>query len=236
MSNPYFQFKKFRVEQDQCAMKVTTDACIQGAWTSIPPDTNSVLDIGAGTGLLSLMLAQRDTEIRIDAIEIDENAAIQAKSNIQSSPWHNRINLIHGDAKKYTSAYLYDLIICNPPFFINSLLGKNEHENHAKHNLVLTLENLITIIANLLTQNGCASILLPFEENKQWLNLCKNSGFFEIKRLEIKHNKDQNAKRIISIISRICTEPIIETLVITANHSGYTPEFIQLLKDFYLHL
>src|SRR5205085_2984467 len=122
-SNSYFQFKQFRVQQEATAMKVSTDACIQGAWTPIEPFVKNVLDIGTGTGLLSLMVAQRNNHILIDAIELDENAAQQATENIHASPWGDRINIVNGDIRNYTFNRQYDLIICNPPFFQNSLLG-----------------------------------------------------------------------------------------------------------------
>ncbi|MGN6568280.1 MAG: tRNA1(Val) (adenine(37)-N6)-methyltransferase, partial [Flavipsychrobacter sp.] len=143
MSNQYFQFKQFRIEQDKCAMKVSTDACIQGAWTPIHDHVRHVLDIGTGTGLLSLMLAQRDPRMHIDAVELDEQAATQAKENIVSSPFSERIDIIHGDAKEYQANQQYDLIICNPPFFQNSLLGDNSKRNTARHTLSFSYEDLL---------------------------------------------------------------------------------------------
>src|SRR4051812_8170670 len=117
MSNSYFQFKRFRIDQGSCAMKVTTDACIQGAWCPISPDVKAVLDIGAGTGLLSLMLAQRNDDICIDAIEYDKDAAIQAAGNVLASGWRDRISILYADVRDHRFARRYDLIISNPPFF-----------------------------------------------------------------------------------------------------------------------
>eukprot|EP01136_Pigoraptor_vietnamica_P012822 Opistho-1_new@53158 len=117
MSNHYFQFKQFTIHQDKCAMKVSTDACIQGAWTPIANDVVHVLDIGTGTGLLSLMLAQRNSNIHIDAIELDADAARQAQENISASPWADRVDVMQGDVTAYQFAKQYDMVICNPPFF-----------------------------------------------------------------------------------------------------------------------
>src|SRR5262245_25570320 len=123
MSNTFFQFKQFRIEQDKCAMKVSTDACIQGAWTPIEENVRNVLDIGTGTGLLSLMLAQRKPGIRIEAIEIEEQAYKQAAENVAYSPWAEQIHVIPGDVRNDSLNRKFDLIVCNPPFFQNSLLG-----------------------------------------------------------------------------------------------------------------
>lgn len=133
MSNSYFQFKQFRVEQDRCAMKVTTDACIQGAWTPVLPSVKNVLDVGTGTGILALMLAQKNSEITVDAIEVDKDAAGQARANVAGSPWRERINILEGDVRNYPFDKRYDLIITNPPFFSNSLLGDDVNKNLARH-------------------------------------------------------------------------------------------------------
>src|SRR5688500_11779251 len=129
MANQYFQFKQFSIQQDRCAMKVSTDACIQGAWTPIADNVKDVLDIGAGTGLLSLMLAQRNYDIRIDAVELDVEAAQQAKENVASSPWKDRVEVIQADVTQHSFTKLYDMVICNPPFFNNSLLGDTDTRN-----------------------------------------------------------------------------------------------------------
>src|SRR2546421_11557996 len=119
MSNSFFQFKQFRIDQDRCAMKVTTDACILSAWAPIPPAGN-FLDIGTGTGLLALMMAQRSAGI-IDAIELHEESFLRAKENVEASRWRDRIHIIHSDAKLFRPNKKYDFIICNPPFFQNQL-------------------------------------------------------------------------------------------------------------------
>src|SRR5215831_18097201 len=140
MSNAFFQFKQFRVDQDRSAMKVTTDACILGA--SIPvPVYGKILDVGAGTGLLSLMMAQR-TQCDIDGVEVDEESYRQAHENFQNSPWSDRLKIVHDDFKKFNPDYKYDLVITNPPFYENSYRSANPALNAAKHNDRLPFKDL----------------------------------------------------------------------------------------------
>jgi tRNA1Val (adenine37-N6)-methyltransferase len=145
MANSYFDFKQFRIEQGNCGMKVSTDACIQGAWTPVPHGACRILDAGAGTGLLSLMLAQRAPEVMIDALEIDEAAAIQAGENISASAFADRIHIHHQDVRSFQPEDQYDLIICNPPFFINSLNSPEAARNLARHNHTLQQKDLLDL-------------------------------------------------------------------------------------------
>ena len=237
MSNPYFQFKQFRVEQERCAMKVTTDACIQGAWTPVLPGVKRVLDIGTGTGLLSLMLAQREPGIIIDAIEYDPDASGQAVANIAASPWKNRINVIEGDVLNYSFPVKYDLIISNPPFFNNSLLSDDVDKNRARHTVSLTNKNLLKVINENLTEGGYASVLLPYPEYVQWKSLLDENGWFEFERLCVCHRPGALIKRVVCLFSKKEAQGINEqTLIIQNGQHQYTPVFIDLLAPFYLDL
>src|SRR5258705_6346666 len=151
MANSYFKFKQFTIHQDRCAMKVTTDACLFGAWVAIEAgilesEDGSILDIGAGTGLLSLMLAQK-TNVSIDSVEIDEAAAKQARENADASPWKERIFVMPGDAKymAYTLCKNFDIIISNPPFYENELASPDHHKNIAHHDGGLLLDELLQV-------------------------------------------------------------------------------------------
>ena len=237
MANSYFQFKQFRIDQDRCAMKVTTDACIQGAWTPVLPAVKRVLDIGSGTGLLSLMLAQRATGIILDAIEFDTQAATQTFENISSSPWRSRINAIECDVRGFVSAHKYDLIICNPPFFNNSLLGDKESRNIARHTLSLTHEELIKAISINMTDDGYCSILLPNAEYNHWCELANDALFHEVGRLSVSHSPDSPVKRVVSLFSKKAASVITENeLAIKDADNSYTGAFIDLLSPFYLDL
>jgi tRNA1Val (adenine37-N6)-methyltransferase len=235
MSNDYFQFKQFLVKQGGAAMKVSTDACIQGAWTPIKPGVKTVLDIGTGTGLLSLMLAQRSNDIDIEAIEIDKNAAEQAAENIDASPWSDRISIIHGDVKTVMPGKRYDLIICNPPFFQNSLLGDTEERNIARHTLSLSYRDLLEVVKQHLEPSGYASVLLPVSENEIWESMLAAEGMKVFRRLLVKPRKDMQPNRVISLCSYKAEMQQPSELVIY-DESGYTPEFRELLAPFYLKL
>jgi len=236
MSNDYFQFKQFRIEQDACAMKVTTDACIQGAWTPILPGVERVLDIGMGTGLLSLMLAQRNKQLLIDAIELDSNAVKQAAENIATSPWADRISVWEGDACNYAFPHKYDMVICNPPFFNNSLLGNAGQKNMARHTISLTQKYLLDILANNLAEGGYASILLPQPEYRLWNELITQNGWAEIARLNISHTQDAAVKRVVSLCSRKAINELREKSLVIKDGTNYTAAFTELLSPFYLNL
>ena len=236
MSNSYFRFKQFMIEQERCAMKVTTDACIQGAWTPVLPGVKRVLDIGAGTGLLSLMLAQRNTDIFIDAIEFDHEAAGQARDNVNSSLWKERINIIEGDVRNYLSSHKFDLIITNPPFFSSSLLSDEAKKNMARHNLSLTYADLLKAIEDNLAADGYVSILLPYSEYLIWRSLCEKIDWFEIGKLSVMHRPEAGVKRVVGLFSKKKSFLNEQTLIIQDDEDKYSPEFTRLLSPFYLAL
>ncbi len=233
MSNTYFQFRQFTIAQDRCAMKVSTDACIQGAYTPVTKMTRRVLDIGAGTGLLSLMVAQRADNAMIDAVELDADAAAQAKENIGNSPFALSVSVVQGNINTYTASSGYDLIICNPPFFINSLLGDTAGRNMARHSITLTFVELLTAIKRLLNSDGHASVLLPALEQQQWESLLEKNDFYIHSRLFIKPYAGQAANRVVSIFG-LQDIPCTDTeLVIYRSPNSYTDAAIQLLSPFY---
>ena len=236
MANNYFQFKQFKVEQDRCAMKVTTDACIQGAWTPVLPGVKRVLDIGAGTGLLSLMLAQRNADIAVDAIEFDKDACAQARDNATASPWTDLVNIIEGDVRTYDFSHKYDLIISNPPFFNNSLLGDTAAKNNARHTLSLSYTDLLNVMAGSLNDDGYVSILLPATEYGQWSDLMQENGWGEFERLSISHRPGAAVKRIVGLFHKKDVAGASKALLtIQGDDNNYTPAFIDLLAPFYLN-
>ena len=218
-------------------MKVTTDACIQGAWTPILPGTKRVLDIGAGTGLLSLMLAQRNEDVIIDGIEFDKDASAQAKENINASPWNDRIKILEGDARNYASPYKYDLIISNPPFFNNSLLSDKESKNMARHTLSLSYSDLFKILETKLAENGYASIMLPHTEYREWKELLTQNGWFESGKLSVSNSPNVPVKRVVGLFGKKRVATInAQDLMIRDNENNYTTAFVDLLSPFYLNL
>ena len=218
-------------------MKVSTDACLQGAWAPVGVNSKSVLDIGAGSGLLSLMIAQRFNEVKIDAVEIDENAAAQANENVQSSPFADRINVIRSDVNSWSNSKKYDFIICNPPFFIDSLKGPEAARNNARHNISLSQRDLVAILKKYLDANGRACFLWPSAEHQQWENELKTVGLYLYQLLLVKDNEAAKVKRIISTCGFVKPYSIIEAELIIKNRDGsYTDDFNALLQAFYLKL
>ncbi len=229
--------KQMRIEQADCAMKVSTDACIQGAWTPILPNVKTVLDIGTGTGLLSLMLAQRVAGLEIDALEIDSHAAAQARLNVSDSPFSKQINIVHADAKKWEASKKYDLIISNPPFFTKSLKGDNVQRNAARHNDDLSQDDLCKMIFENLSDTGYASVLLPVSEKENWLKIATQSGLFQNACLSVQPYETSKANRNIWICSKLSSETCSENKLIIYKSPGiHTAVFIELLHPFYLNL
>ena len=238
MSNSWFQFKEFRVDQGECAMKVTTDACIFGAWVQVNANIKRILDIGAGTGLLSLMLAQKcREEVVIDGVELDKAAAEQAEKNVSGSPWPQAVTIVNTDIRQFEAAYKYDLIISNPPFFISSLLSDDALKNQARHTLSLTYSELLDSIDRNLADGGEVAIILPMEESTIWRGLCAGRQYHPYKVLNVKHRADAVVKRVLLLMKKgQASQPVEDTLIIQHSDGTYTPEFIELLGPYYLNL
>ncbi len=220
-------------------MKVCTDACLFGAWVAEKITTKEIapqkiLDIGTGTGLLSLMLAQK-TNCPIDTIEINNDAFEQASSNVAQSPWENKITLIHDDITQFDAKQQYDFIICNPPFFENQLKSNKEDRNVAMHATSLSFENLLQAIKNNLSENGMAALLLPYDKISFFESKLASAPLFVVKRLNVSHSPHHDFFRSILLIAPIMMEEKISQIAIKDVGSHYTKEFTQLLKDYYLH-
>lgn len=240
MPNNYFQFKQFKINQDKCSMKVCTDACIFGAWISNAVMSDelrvaSCLDIGAGTGLLSLMIAQKNS-FEIDAIEIELNAFEQAKENFKNSPWSDRLKIFNADAKEFIATKKYDFIISNPPFFENDLLSVKENSNIAKHNAGLTLSDLLSVIKNNISVQGEFVVLLPYHRTGYFEKLAEENKFHLNKKLLIKQAPKHNYFRSILLFSKKKTTVGVSELIIKNAERNYTSKFTMLLQDYYLNL
>lgn len=247
MGNSYFKFKQFTVHQQGSAMKVCTDACIQGAFTALHAGSAArVLDIGAGTGLLSLMLAQqmaadvndgadpaKQAPVQIDAIELNAAAAMQARENFAASPWKDRLQLIEADIRHYHPPTQYPFIITNPPFFENDLKSPDHQRNAAMHAVSLDYEALLEAIRRLLTPDGRFSVLLPYEGFQRFRKLASDFVLQEL--LEVRQTPAHGYFRAVGIFGK-SGELHREELTIYDDQRQYTPAFIQLLKPYYLYL
>lgn len=218
-------------------MKVCTDSCLFGAWIaeqSKEKANERVLDIGAGTGLLSLMYAQK-SDSKIDAIEIDVDAATQAKENINASSWKNKINVINESLLNFQPAYSYDFIFSNPPFFEDDLISANEQKNRAKHNTSLTLKDLISFISNHLKSDGAGALLIPYHR-LDYLKSLLNESDFHIQNLTlVKQTVKHTYFRAMVLFSNNNVIKDDDDIIIHEDDRKYTQEFINLLKDYYLN-
>ena len=233
----YFAFRQFTIHQERCAMKVSTDACIQGAWLPLDNGIRRVLDVGTGTGLLSLMLAQRGAQLIIDAIEIEPAAVVQATQNVQASPFAPQIKVIEADARIFEPSFLYDLIVCNPPFFSQDLTGPDAARNAVRHDALLSAADIISLAGRALQPTGRLCIMWPPRRMEAWEALMRNAGFHNHAMLTVRNKEGARASSIISLWGRytaaFCRD---ETLIIRVPDGSYTADFIHLLQDFYLRL
>lgn len=240
MANHYFRFKQFTVYQDACAMKVCTDACIQGAYTarylSAQP-VQRIMDLGAGTGLLGLMLAQELPAAAITAVELDSAAATQAAANITATPWAERMQVLEADARELPITNLYDFIITNPPFYEGDLKSNNQLRNQAMHATTLDYTALLKVIADHLTREGTFSILLPVRPFADFLTLAAAAGFYAQKILRVSQSVHHDHFRSVGIFSRREGMADVQDMAIReAGNTTYTPAFIDLLRPYYLYL
>ena len=234
-----FQFKKFTLDQDRCAMKIGTDSVLLGAWTPIENNPNSILDIGTGTGIIALMLAQRSSANQIDAFEIDENAFEQATDNFENSPWNERLFCFHAALDEFVEEPEdeYDLIVSNPPFYNEDYKSNDEQRDLARFQDAMPFENLIEAAALLLSENGIFSVIIPFKEEEKFLALAKEHELFPIKITRVKGTPTTEIIRSLLAFSRNeITDFHIDELVIETARHIYTPEYIELTKDFYLKM
>lgn len=232
MANTHFAFKQFTIHQDQTAMKVTTDACILGAYTNAR-EAKNILDIGTGTGLLALMLAQK-YNTKIDAVELEENAYNQAVFNVNESIFKDKITVYHTSIQEFVTIHLYDLIISNPPFFQNHLKSETLARNNSIHTDSLSFKDLLHSILRLLSLNGIFVVLLPAYESSVFEQLSISTGLYPQKKLTIRHRKDTKILRIITTFGRTNKEIISKELSINNPDESYSPDFQALLKDYYL--
>ncbi len=211
-------------------MKVGTDGVLLGAWAQWPSCCKRILDIGTGTGLVALMLAQRCGEAAIDAIEIDDSSLLDAQVNAVQSPWKERLHFYLGRIQDYAtrSAHLYDLIVSNPPFFKAGVA-----RNSARHTLMLSHEELVDAVVRLLTPKGYFCLILPFQEGRDFIALAKSKGLWLCKTTEVSSTTNKPPHRLLMQFGREQCSCVQNKLHISNNQS-YSPDFIGLTKDFYL--
>jgi tRNA1Val (adenine37-N6)-methyltransferase len=235
--NNYFQFKQFRINQEKSAMKVNTDGVLLGAWTNLD-GAKTVLDIGAGTGLISLMIAQRSEAI-ITGIEIEKNAAYEASQNVQNSKWSNRVSIRHISFQDFnsTTQNKFDVIVSNPPFFSNSVKNTNPHLSIARHNHLLPFEDIIDGAIKLLGENGSLSLILPSDSANELIEKAFHKNLFINRLTEVKPFPDRVLNRCLLEFGK--EQHVLQKTQISVfneTRKDYSDEFKTLARDFYLKL
>ena len=228
-----FQFRQFTIRQDQCAQKVSEVACVFGAWIRLQDSCSRVLDIGSGSGLLTLMLAQR-YPVRIDAIELETATAIQCKENCMASPFADRIQVIHGDVLHYQAANQYDAIICNPPFFEKQLQTPDPLRKTAQHATRLTLNALLDKASMLLSDTGKLFLLFPFDRHQALLTAAAKAGFYLSCQCHLRHSIQHPCKVCMYVFSKQKEVFSDGDICMHEADASYTTEMKNLLEMYYL--
>ena len=237
MSKP-FQFKQFTIHQDRCAMKVGTDGVLLGAWTSLDQRPETILDIGAGTGLIALQLAQRSVAETIDAIELDEAAYEQCVANFEGSPWSDRLFCYHAGFDEFVDEIeeQYDLIVSNPPFYSEEVGSGDVSRDQARQNSSLPFDELVEGVAKLLSDHGRFSVIVPFKEEWNMLDLANRSRLYPQRITRVKGNASVEYKRSLMEFGFKKVEVIEDELIIEKERHQYTEEYIKLTEAFYLKM
>ena len=236
MSNDYFRFKQFTINQERCAMKVGTDGCLLGAWADLGPGRR-ILDVGCGSGLIAIMAAQRCAEARITGIELDEDAASQARENAAASPWSERIEIVHKDFLQYVPEKKFDTILSNPPYFTNSMKCPNDKRSKARHDDSLASGDLLTHACRLLLDGGKLSVVIPAEQSDTWSEQAQGVGL-HLTRITFIHTRTTAApKRVLMEFTKGDSTTLSKRDFILEDEPGkYSEEATTLLQPFYLKL
>ena len=236
MDASFFQFQQFAVRQRDSAMKIGTDGVLLGAWSEIDPSAKRVLDIGTGTGLISLMLAQRYPEITIDAIELDQAAAAEANFNFAQSPWAKRLNCAANSLQDFREVPLiiYDHIICNPPFYQGTYAIKDAGRDQARNHAFLPLTELFAGIGQLLSAHGSCSVILPIEHKEMATHEAQKNGLYLSRFTAVKGNEAAPVKRALLSFSRLATRCESSALTLEIARHQRTKAHQELVADFYL--
>lgn len=240
MSENAFQFKEFKIVQDRCAMKIGTDGVLLGAWASLKHNPNSILDIGTGTGLIALMLAQRSPALLIDALEIDEDAYEQAVENFEQSNWGDRLFCYHAAFDEFVEEMQdeekYELIIANPPFHTEDYLSDSANRNKARFTEALPFLELIEGVSKLLHPGGKFITIIPYKEESNFIALAVQFGLFPQEITWVRGNETSGIKRSLLSFSFREIQPKENELTIEISRHNYTEAYKKLVKDFYLKL
>lgn len=235
MANGYFRFKQFTVHQQHCAMKVGTDGTLLGAWALATEGSCRIFDIGTGTGLIALMMAQRYPKAQVTAIDIDDGAVRQAKENVSASPFADRINVMKADVLTFKEEEKYDSIVCNPPFFEDSLICPDPQRTEARHTVSLDYRQLMEATFRLLKDDGCFSLIIPFDCRERLESEAHLKGFFLSRVCSIQTTPLKTPKRyMIEFTKQPVSEVITENGILCISPYERSPWYQQLTNEFYI--
>ena len=233
MGNSWFEFQQFRIQQDRCAMKVSTDAVLLGSVSHAKNPIN-ILDIGTGTGVIALMLAQRFPDARITAVEVDQEAAEQAKENFRESPFADRIALHFGRIQDFTEENRFDLVVSNPPFFPDHLKSPDPQRNRALHTDELSFSDLVDKVSSLLADQGVFWVILPPRQLLDLISLAAKTGLQPFFLMSIKDSQSKPIYREICGFSRWTSSKTESILSLKDEHGAYSEAYSKLLSGFLL--
>ncbi len=236
-----FRFKEFTIHQDKSAMKIGTDAVLLGAWCSINHYPDTVLDVGSGTGIIGLMLAQRTNAMTVDAVEIDEAAYEQTVENFEQSDWGDRLFCYNASFQEFAQELseeedVYELIVANPPFYTDTYETENDSRNKARFTSSLSFQDLLIGVKSILAENGLFSVIIPCKEEANFVALAEEIGLFLNRVCRVKGNEKSEIVRSLLEFSFITKDVQEEQLVIEKERHQYTDAYIELTKDFYLKM
>ena len=234
MANPYFQFKQFTIRHDRCAMKVGTDGVLLGAWAPVKEGMR-VLDVGAGSGLIALMLAQRGAASVI-AVELDEDAAAQAAENVAESPFADRVEVVQSDILHFQPEQCFDLIVSNPPYFDLSLQSPDKQRTLARHTDSLSYDDLLSVSARLLNDGGLISLVVPVDVEQKLDAIAQSTALLTVRKTFVIPKPGAAPKRLLVSYSNVERELQQDELLVELARHHYSEEFISLTKAFYLKM
>lgn len=235
MANPYFRFKQFTIRHDRCAMKVGTDGVLLGAWSNVS-GAKRILDVGTGTGLVALMIAQR-SDAALTALEIDESAVWQAKENVAVSPWADRVEVVHADFTAYRSPVKFDVVVSNPPYFVDSLKCPEAQRSTARHEGELNYRTLFQGVSRLLAADGRCCLIVPTDVSEAIIDIAVEVHLYPAKQLNILTAPGKAPKRtLFEFVFSPCTTCLCQEMLIEEARHTYSPEYIALTQAYYLNM